>query len=534
MQKNYFGAMIDMSRNAVMKVDEVKKYIDYLKDFGYNMVMLYTEDTYEIKEEPYFGYLRGRYSKEELKEIDAYCVAKDIELIPAIQTLAHLNCMFRWQMYNKIRDIDDILFAGEERTYVLIDNMFKTCAECFTSRKINIGFDEAYMLGMGKYFLKNGLHNKFEIFIEHLGKVIEIAKKYGFKPMMWSDMFFRMANNGAYYCENTVFTDHVKKHIPQDVDLVFWAYGDEKGCKFDSMMRDHKNLDNHIWFAGGASTWLGFAPWNNTAMEGMRQAMEACRRQGIEDIFITLWGDNGKETSYYSALPTLYYVKRIYDGETDLDKIKKEFYDITGESFDALVALELPNKLSDEKIIKSNPCKYLLYNDLFCGFLDSTIVEGAEPIYAKHAKTLKELGKNSKYKYIFDYEAELCSVMAIKYGMGLKLRRAYKTENKAELKRLVKELKTLEIRLEKFFYAFKEVWYRENKPFGFDVQDIRLGGLARRIRSCREDLENYLKGKLKELPELNEEILDFFETGEHERKHFLYNLWQNYVTVNTL
>ena len=27
----------------------------------------------------------------------------------------------------------------------------------------------------------------------------DIAEKYGFKPHIWSDMFFRLINNGGYY-----------------------------------------------------------------------------------------------------------------------------------------------------------------------------------------------------------------------------------------------------------------------------------------------------------------------------------------------
>ena len=41
-----FGVMLDMSRNAVMRPDELKKYMKTLADLGYNMVQLYTEDTY--------------------------------------------------------------------------------------------------------------------------------------------------------------------------------------------------------------------------------------------------------------------------------------------------------------------------------------------------------------------------------------------------------------------------------------------------------------------------------------------------------
>ena len=68
-----------------------KKLIDALQKMGYNTLELYTEDTFEVEGEPYFGYLRGRYSSEEIKEIDKYARAHGIELIPCIQTLAHFS-----------------------------------------------------------------------------------------------------------------------------------------------------------------------------------------------------------------------------------------------------------------------------------------------------------------------------------------------------------------------------------------------------------------------------------------------------------
>ena len=63
-----FGVMLDMSRNAVMKPEQVKKFAKVISAFGYNMIELYTEDTYTVDGEPYFGYMRGRYTKEELKD----------------------------------------------------------------------------------------------------------------------------------------------------------------------------------------------------------------------------------------------------------------------------------------------------------------------------------------------------------------------------------------------------------------------------------------------------------------------------------
>ena len=64
-----FGVMLDMSRNAVMRPEEVKHFAKLLRSFGYNMIQLYTEDTYEVDNEPYFGYMRGRYTKAQLADI---------------------------------------------------------------------------------------------------------------------------------------------------------------------------------------------------------------------------------------------------------------------------------------------------------------------------------------------------------------------------------------------------------------------------------------------------------------------------------
>ena len=91
------GVMLDCSRNAVMNIQSIKKYANLLSKMGYNTLMLYTEDTYEVDNQPLFGYMRGRYSKAEMKEIDNYCFELGIEVVPCIQTLAHMDCLLKWQ-----------------------------------------------------------------------------------------------------------------------------------------------------------------------------------------------------------------------------------------------------------------------------------------------------------------------------------------------------------------------------------------------------------------------------------------------------
>lgn len=47
---NDFGFMADCSRNGVLNVDTVKRLIRELAELGYDYLMLYTEDTLEIKD----------------------------------------------------------------------------------------------------------------------------------------------------------------------------------------------------------------------------------------------------------------------------------------------------------------------------------------------------------------------------------------------------------------------------------------------------------------------------------------------------
>ena len=88
--------MGDMSRNAVYNIDTAKRMLRYLALMGYDSMMLYTEDTFELPGYPYFGHMRGRFSKQELKEIDDYANDLGIEVIPCVQTLAHLSTALRW------------------------------------------------------------------------------------------------------------------------------------------------------------------------------------------------------------------------------------------------------------------------------------------------------------------------------------------------------------------------------------------------------------------------------------------------------
>lgn len=510
MNYKHFGVMLDCSRNAVMNINSLKRFIDYLEKMGYNTLEIYSEDVYEIENERYVGYLRGKYSVEEIKEIDAYAKKHNVELIPCIQTLAHFTNTCRLPVYTDMWDCNDILLIGEEKTYEFIGNIFKTISKAFSSKNVNIGMDEAHMIGLGKYLEKNGYKNPSETLLQHLKRVVEIATKYGYKPHMWSDMFFRLANGGEYYCKNVDIPQNVVENVPENLGLVYWDYylHDDKQI-YNGMMSTLKKFDRETWFAGGAWTWNGFAPFNAYSINMMKEALKSSEKNDFDNVMVTMWGDNGAECSSFSALPALFCIKKFADGETKRSVIKDEFYKTFNVKFDDFMLLDVPNYSNRKNGYDTkDPCKVLLYNDCLMGAFDKEYQNFGLIDYKKYAVKLRNASKKAgEFSYLFDTLSKLCFVLDKKADIGIRTRELYLKKDKEGLENILKDYTSVIKRLQDFYGTFMFQWNKDNKPFGWEIQDIRLGGLEKRVKYCKDKIADFISGKIDSIPELEEEIL---------------------------
>ena len=183
------GFMLDCSRNAAASPEKIRSIVCRLAKMGMNQLFLYMEDTYEVPGYPYFGAYRGHYSQKELKDLDNWCGLFGIELIPCIQTLAHLHNFLRWQSSENLKDTDDILKAGSDEVYTFIRSLLESLRSCVSAKNIHIGMDEAHMLGLGNYLKEKGYEPSSQIIEKHTEKVLELCRETGWTPMMWSDMY---------------------------------------------------------------------------------------------------------------------------------------------------------------------------------------------------------------------------------------------------------------------------------------------------------------------------------------------------------
>ncbi|MBQ4153748.1 MAG: beta-N-acetylhexosaminidase [Clostridia bacterium] len=522
------GTMVDCSRNAVMKKGMVKKWIDITSSLGYNTLMLYTEDTYEVENQPYFGYLRGRYTLEELKELDNYASEKGVELIPCVQALAHLNAIFRWPVYKPLRDADDILMAGEEETYKLIEDMFRSLRKCFRTNLLHAGMDEAFLVGRGKYMEKNGYVSRPQVVLEHIKRVTKIAEKYGFELILWGDVFTSLLDNTS--------AEEIRAKIPQKVMPCSHSYYSETKETYLNIFDTYSKFCDMNWFAGGFWSWTGFSPDNRYSISASIQAIEACRERNVKNIIFTLWGDDGGETSRFSLLPTLFYVSEYIKGNKNEANIKEKFQKTFDISYDEFMLLNLPGTPSDIEGLHLNYDKIHLFNDPLMGIFDPIIKGDEKEQYLNCAAKLKAVAdKGGEFSYLFRTLQRLCEVDSVKADFGVRLRTAYKTKNKKALKELVNECDLITQKINILYKAFQIQWDTENHPGGFDIQDIRFGTIKQRMENTKNKITAYLNGNIDKIEELEEELL-YPYLNPHGTDDFSqgHRWWRDIVSPNVL
>lgn len=526
------GVFLCLSGNANLKIDSLRLFIDYLSLFGYGTLELGLDDMIKIPEEPYYGYLRGGYKIQELQSLDEYARKKGIELIPSCQMLGHFGYLKKIPEYDSIIDIDDILLIGEERTTLLLKRLIHALRLAFKTKHINIGFDEAHHVGLGKYLDKHGYRNRYDLLLEHLNLVNSLCKKEGFEPEMWSDMFFKLANKGIYYDKEVKLPQSVLEKIPDGMRICYWDYFTTDKETISHMIEEHKRMKRPLSFAGTITNFAGFAPANYASIEILRKQLPTVLQNGIDSVLITIWGDDGNDVCPFSCLPGLFAASCFLDGIYDKENIAESFYKKTGMSYDAFLTLDEPNRTPVNPTLShvSISSKSLFYNDPFLGWKDCTLETVGAIDYEKARKELKKAKKMIAKDFlpIFEKEEALCSFLSLKYDLGLKTRTFYQKGDKEGLRGLLPVYTKCQKRLSLFEKKFQEEWFLFNRPYGWDVQTVRLGGLILRLEECKERLSLFIDGKNEKIEELEDELLPYapFDSA--------FNLYSGFVSVRNL
>ena len=507
------GIMLDVSRNMVMTVDHLKMWLRRLALAGCNLVMLYCEDTYELEDEPMFGYMRGGYSFDEIRELDVCARSLGIELVGCIQTLGHLEQILQWSPFNDVKDTARVLLADQPQTYELIEKMIKFWSSALDSRRIHIGMDETHDLGRGVFMDRFGYQRGFDIFNRHLAKVNALCKKYGLSPMLWSDMYFRLSNEKQeYYDLTSKIPDDVKAAVPENVRLVYWDYYHTDKKDYSAMIKRHRELGFEPVVASGVWTWTKLWYDHEQTKKTALPCIEACRKEKVRELFFTMWGDDGAYCNIDSSLAGIFYAADLAYGENGRERTEQRFNCICGPTdYAAHLAASRMNAAFEDRdgnpfsvcaasLIWDDPLQGImfdacrgrnpefdlqlldLYEELQCLLIPSVELAGAGDL--EHAENVIRL-------LIKKLEFRGALIAAYEQGDRLALREI-----------AVNVIPAVIAAAAEFDASFRRQWLSCAKPFGLERIQSRNATLIARLEETELRIREYLAGEIERIDEL--------------------------------
>lgn len=534
-QFDTFGIMLDFSRNEIMHVDGLKKYIMYAAGFGVDRILLYLEDTYEVKDYPYMGYFRGRYTAEELKEINDYAASFGIETVACIQTLGHMERFLRW--YKELRDTRNVLLPDEEKTYEFIEKCVKVIAENIDSPYIHIGMDEAFNLGGGAYKTRFGDVDSGELFVKHMKRVCEICKKMGKQPVIWGDMLIALSSkSGSCFDEDVVIKKEMTEKLPS-VEIVYWDYYSVSESHYEKLLDAYNECGKKVWFAGGIWTWETFTYSDKRTKQTTEAAIKACLKKGVRDVFATSWVNPGGFCPHIAGLygaavwSHQVFVSQCCNTDEEFEMVIGE----KGENFTFLTNLDAPQIMPQQDLSRpdqqpSSAVTSFLFQSILCGLFD-TITKNYDLAHYYKACADKIATIHSKeFKELFQYYAILAKTLSLKANLGNIIYRSYHEKDNEALRQAAEtKIPDLIHCVQELILAHRTLWNRYNKPFGFDVVRNHYAGIIADCYDTRETIREYLCGMICAISQLEQPRLEYRHDFSQNETGFITDVSYDHV-----
>jgi hypothetical protein len=130
-------------------------------------------------------------------------------------------------------------------------------------------------------------------------------------------------------------------------------------------------------------------------------------------------------------------------------------------------------------------------------------------------------------------QRKLCSVLELKGNMGIRIRECYKNREFKKLKYITdREIPELCRRVGELRNAHRKQWMSTYKPFGWEVLDIRYGGIMARLDTIQKRLSSYIERRISVIEELEEEKLYFDDSvADKKSKTCCCNSYERIVTT---
>ena len=274
----YRGLMLDVSRRKVPTLATLKQLAKELSHYKLNVLQLYTEHTFQFSCHPQIGAGCGSLSSQDILELDAFCRAHHVELMPNLQSFGHARNTLTIPKYQHLAETELLwtLSPVFEGTYTLLDELYADMLPVFSSTTFNVDCDETWDLGQGASKDLVEEMGVGRVYLDHILHVHELAVRYGRRIQVWGDILLHHPE--------------LVGEVPDDVTLLDWHYhpADEYPT-----VRTFAEAGRRFWVCPGTGSWNSIFPRLYGANVNIRNFVRDGVAAGAEGMLNTDWGDHG-------------------------------------------------------------------------------------------------------------------------------------------------------------------------------------------------------------------------------------------------
>lgn len=313
------GFMLDISRDRVPDRACLLALMDRLDRLRINHLELYTEHTFAYADHEAVWRDASPMTADDVAWLDAEAAARGIALVANQNTFGHFERWLRLPQYRD-RAVDPSsaeprsLAPTEDNARFALD-LVAELAGHHTGGTVDIGCDEVFEL-----------HGRKEVFVEHLGRLLDGTRALGLHPRFWADMIHGDPAAAADIVgDATALLWHYEAPMPADTPDLLRSL--ELPPPFDAIIQDWIDSQAHLGFgpraerfAGAGIDWWvcpGTSGWNSlvgrwsNARGNALDAVTAAADFGATGMLVTEWGDNGHLQPPTVMLPALTYAASV-------------------------------------------------------------------------------------------------------------------------------------------------------------------------------------------------------------------------------
>jgi hypothetical protein len=298
------GLMLDVSRDRVPTQASLLALVEQMAALKLNVLQLYTEHSFAYPGHETVWRDASPLSQGEVRELDAFCAERGIELVPNQNSFGHMERWLRHPAYQPLGELPEgggCLAPGEPAAR-FVASLFDALLPCFRSQRVHIGCDETFDLGRGRSQQACAERGTARVYLEFLLRLIGDLQRRGRHVEFWGDIVLQHPELIAELPTRGITADAWFYEAPRDPasipeavlsTLSRFGYTRELLSGFAGHAPRFAEAGVPFQVCPGTSSWNSFVGrWSN-ARANVRDAVEWGVRSGAEGMLLTDWGDNG-------------------------------------------------------------------------------------------------------------------------------------------------------------------------------------------------------------------------------------------------